>query len=198
MPPFVSKLSPEQWAEVRRLRAEGASYKALSARFGVTAAAIGKRARKEVWAAPGSAPAAGGGATSGAGRKPKRRPSPATADTRRRLARHLYSITESRIRMVKTAMKKKLKTVQGNPNAGPLAYTPEERETFAALIEDIHKVTEIASEPASAAAGGRKSINPELTALSDELDAAGLAAASEKDDRTTQLAEQLAKAVGPA
>jgi hypothetical protein len=57
----------------------------------------------------------------------------------------------------------------------------------------------MASEPASAANGGRKSaVNPELTALSDELDAAGLAEASEKDAERARLAEQLAKAVGPA
>ena len=55
--------------------------------------------------------------------------------------------------------------------------TKEERESFAALIEQINQVTEMASEPALAADGRRKSasINPELTALSDDIDTAGLA-----------------------
>ena len=101
--------------------------------------------------------------------------------------------------MMELDMQKKLATATQNPGAASPVYTEEERETFAALIHRINQVTEMASEPHPAANRRRKSaINPELTALSDELDAAGLAAASEKDDRTARLAEQLAKVVGPA
>jgi hypothetical protein len=57
----------------------------------------------------------------------------------------------------------------------------------------------MASDPASAADGRRKSAtNPELTALSDDIDPDGLAAASAKDQQRAELARQLAKAVGPA
>jgi hypothetical protein len=194
MPPFASKLSPEQWAEARRQRAEGATYDALSARFGVRAAAIGKRARKEGWAWPGESGAAGAAAP----RAKARSASPGTIDTRRRLARHLYGYLETRIKMMETNMQKKADAAALDPDAAPSTFTKGEQENFSALIHSINQVTEMASEPDSAAPGRRKSINPELTALSDELDAAALAAASAQDEERARLAEQLAKAVGPA
>src|SRR5262245_56061575 len=90
MPLFVSKLSPEQWAECRRLRAEGLTYPELSERFGVSVDGIGQRARKEGWSGRGGTPA-----TAPAPRKP----SPGTIETRRRLAHHLYGYLEIRITM---------------------------------------------------------------------------------------------------
>jgi len=192
---FVSKLSPEQWAECRRLRAEGATYLELSARFGIGATTIAKRARNEGWVKPGEPTQ-----DVGRGRHVKaRRPSPATADTRQRLAQRLYSVIEYSIRMKELSMQQKLDSFRKDPSAEPPAFTKEDSDSLASLIASINQVTEMASEPASAANGGRKSaINPELTALSDEIDPAGLAAASEKDESTARLAEQLAKAVGPA
>jgi hypothetical protein len=185
---FVSKLTPEQWAECRRLRAEGYSYPALSERFGISADCIGQRARREGWSSRGSK-----AATKAAPRKP----SPVTSDIRRRLAEHFFSIIEIRIRMKEKALQKAYDKLEKDPTAEPTELTKQECDTFAALIGMINQVTEMASEPASAANGGRKFINPELTALSDELDADALAEASEKDRRTAQLAEQLAKSVRP-
>ena len=93
-------------------------------------------------------------------------------------------------------MKKQLDAYEQSPDKTELpVVTKEERESFAALIEQINQVTEMASEPALAANGRRKSasINPELTALSDDIDTAGLAIASEKDDLRAELAERLGK-----
>jgi len=75
----------------------------------------------------------------------------------------------------------------------------DERENFAALIDSISKVTEMASESAPAANGRRRTatatgaINPELTALSRDIDPDGLAVASKKDDFRRELAEHLGK-----
>jgi hypothetical protein len=188
---FVSKLSPEQWAEARRLRADGMTYEAIGARFGLKADAIARRAGKENWTQPADRPA-------GAGRRAVAA-SPATAGIRSRLALRLYKVIEFRIRMMELRMLKQLQTLsdaqEWDPEgSAPPAPTKDERESFAALIESINQVTEMASEPAPAAGGRRKSaINPELTALSDDIDPDGLAAASEKDEYRRELAEHLRK-----
>ena len=96
-------------------------------------------------------------------------------------------------------MKKRLKSYrQAGHDAEPPVVTTQERESFAALIEQINQVTEMASEPALAADGRRKfaTLNPELTALSDELDADALAAASQKDELRREIADELEK-LGP-
>jgi hypothetical protein len=193
---FVSKLSPEQWAEARRLRTEGAPFRDIAQRFDIGASTVANRARREGWPLPATMPASIGAAhPAGA----VRRPSPATLDIRRRLALRLYSVIEFRIRMMELSMQKQLDALEQNPRAAATtAVTRDERDSFAALIESINQVTEMASEPASAADGRRKSVNPELTALSSEIDAHGLAVASEKDRQRAELAEQLAKLVGPA
>ena len=79
----------------------------------------------------------------------------------------------------------------------PPPPTKEERDSFAALIESINQVTEMASDPAPAADGRRttatRATNPELTALSDDIDPDGLSVASEKDEYRRQLAEHLGR-----
>jgi len=75
----------------------------------------------------------------------------------------------------------------------PPLTTKDQRDTFAALIESINQVTEMASEPAPAADGRRKFANPELTRLSADIDPDGLAIASEKDALRAELAERLGK-----
>jgi hypothetical protein len=193
MTAFVSKLSPEEWAEVRRQRAEGATFGALAARFGLAANTIAKRARKEDWASTGSVvgkPPARGGA---------RIASPATAEVRRHLALRLYRLIEIQIRMLELRMNKDLEAQQNALDAGePAPPIEDRREIFAALIEQINQVTEMASEPDTAAAGRRKSASAELGILSADLDPAAVVAASEKDAKRARLAQQLAKAVGPA
>jgi hypothetical protein len=95
-------------------------------------------------------------------------------------------------------MIKHLQVQESDPDgAAPPAPAKDERESFAALIDSINQVTEMASEPAPAADGRRRTasraVNPELTALSDDIDPDGLAIASEKDDFRRELAEHLGK-----
>ena len=102
-------------AQARRLRAEGASFAELGRRFGIRHDSVSKRARKEGWVTPGdTAPQAVGGR-----RVNFRRPSPATADIRRRLALRLYSVIEFRIRMMGFSMQKQLDALEQNPMAPP-------------------------------------------------------------------------------
>jgi hypothetical protein len=188
---FTSKLSPEQWAEARRMCADGTSRAEIGRHFGVTAGTIATHARKEGWPSP-----AGRAATS---RRPKATPvSPGTAGIRSRLAQRLYRVIECRIIMMEMRMQKQLEAHGRDPDGPvPPAHTKDERDSFAALIDSINQVTEMASEPAPAADGRRttasRTTNPELTALSGDIDPDGLAVASEKDQFRRELAEHLGR-----
>ncbi len=193
----------EQWAEARRLRAEGMPFPAIAARIGLHASTLRARASKEGWWSPASAAAAP--ATGASARPPAasaaRRPAPATARILRALAVRLYSVMDIEIRTTELRMKRQLDAYEQSPDGpAPRAVTKAERESFAALIETINKVTEMASEPALAADGRRKSatLNPELTALSDDLDAAAVDAASQKDQLRRDIADRLEKLVPPS
>jgi hypothetical protein len=190
---FASKLSPGQWAEARRLRAGGMTYEAVAQHFGICVSTVSGRARKEGWPLP-----AGDARADGPRRTKAGPPPPGTAGIRGRLALRLYKVIEFRIRMMELRMMKQLQALseaQSDSEGGvPPPPTKDERESFAALIESINQVTEMASEPAPAAGGRRKSaINPELAALSDDIDPDGLAVASAKDDYRRELAEHLGK-----
>ena len=189
---FTPKYTPEQWAEARRLRAEGLGFSAIAKRLGFSnGKSVSWRAKKEGWADTPDAAAGNAAPRKAAGR----RPSPATADILRALAQRLYRLIDLDIRKLEMRMQKDLEEHKhAPPGAKPPATTQEDREAFAVIIERINQVTEMASEPASAAEGGRKfAVNPELTALSDDIDPAALAAASEKDQFRHELAEHLGK-----
>jgi hypothetical protein len=198
--PFVSKLSPEQWAEARRMRAGGASWAAIGGHFGIHPTTVRDRARREAWSLPGSA--------SATPRRANAAPAtPATAGIRSRLALRLYKVVEFKIRMMELRMYKQLQAqleAHGRDADGSVPPPPskDERESFAALIDSINQVTEMASEPALAADGRRRTatgaINPELIALSSDIDPDGLAAASEKDALRRDIAERLAKIFPPS
>jgi transposase-like protein len=182
---FVSKLSAEQWAEARRLRADGASIAAVARRFGLTPAAMGNRARKEGWSSP---------ATAADRRAQARRPSSATAEIRAELARRLFSVIAVQIRMKELYMHKQLEAYEkGDAGIDPPATAKDQQADFAALIESIKQVTEIDSEPPATGDGRRPAANPELTALSSGIDPDALAAASEKDAFRRDIAERLGK-----
>jgi hypothetical protein len=184
---FVSKLSPDQWGEARRLRAAGRSLAAIARHFGLKRNTVSQRARQEGWSSPADGPSAG--------RKTRaRRASPATAEIRTELGRRLFGVIAVRTRMMELSMQQKLQARENNETGTELPMTTkDERDAFAALIEDIKKVMEITPEPAAAADGRRTGANPELTALSADIDPDGLAAASEKDALRAELAERLGK-----
>jgi hypothetical protein len=194
---FPAKYTAEQWAAARRLRAEGMTFRAIAERLGFEKAnTISSRARHEGWP-DGKAD----GANAAKAKTKPRVASPGTIDTRRRLAQRLYKIVEFRIKKMELSMQKQVQALEeGYDDLAAPAVTKEERESFAALIEQINQVTEMASEPATAADGRRKSasLNPELTALSADLDPDAVAAASEKDALRREIADKLEKLVPPA
>jgi hypothetical protein len=196
---FKPTYTEAQWAEARRLRSEGFTYSRIAERLGfVRADTIARRAQKEGWPPRGTA-AAVATAPAGAGNRRPGATSPATLLAVRALALRLFGFVDLELRTLELRMKKKLDDYAKSPAGELPMVTPEEREAFANVIDNISKVSEIASEPALAADGRRKSVtlNPELTALSDDIDAATLAAASEKDSLRREIADKLEKLVPP-
>ena len=109
-------------------------------------------------------------------------------------------IFECRIRMLELRLLKQLQLQQSDPHGTvPPASAREECASLAALIDSINQVTEMASDPAPAANGRRRTataasaVSPELATLGDDSVAGGLAAASEKDQFRRELAEHLGK-----
>ena len=192
---FAAKYTLAQWAEARRLRAEGQPFSRIAERLGfANPGIVSRRARNEGWlpvagAKPGKARAAG-----------PRSLAPAAARSHSVLMQRLYGFMDLELRTLELSMKKKLDVYATSSDMEPPTVSDKERASFAALIDNINKVTEMASEPALAADGRRKSatINPELTALSDDIDADALAAASEKDDLRREIADELEKLVPKA
>jgi len=194
---FKPTYTDEQWAEARRLRSEGQTYPRIAEQLGfVRAETVARRAQKEGWAPRGTATAAAT-VSAAAGVRRSGATSPATVLAVRALALRLFGFVDLELRTLELRMKKKLDDYAKSPAGELPMVTPEEREAFANVIDNISKVTEIASEPAPAADGRRKSVslNPELTALSDELDADAFAAASEKDSLRRDIADKLEKLV---
>lgn len=177
---FVSKLTPEQWADVRRLRAEGASYTALAERFGVKKETISARARKEGWLGP-SAPAAGAAA-----RRPRSGGSAATQAVRASLVRRLHSINEIKVRILELRMQKLLADAQQGKEISPAEWERTARD-FADVIKSIDQVTEIDSDAAPAAGGGTKSYSSDA-----------LARASQADDFRREIADRIEKLIPPS
>ena len=185
--PYKSKHSDQQWANARRLRAEGLSIATVAERVGIAPATVKRRAQKEKWA------------TATGKRRAIRRPLPfAAARARLALVQRLYDFMDLELTTLELGMKKKLEAFAQSPDAELPTATETERVSFSDLIDNINKETEMASEPALAADGRRKSasLNPELTALSDELDADAFAAASQKDELRREIAGELEK-LGP-
>jgi hypothetical protein len=196
---FKPVYTEAQWAEARRLRSEGFTYARIAESLGfVRADTIARRARKEGWLPRVTAAASASARGTARARRPGAN-SPATILAVRALALRLFGFIDLELKTLELRMKKKLDDYAKSPNGELPMVTPEERESFAHVLANIKQVTEIASEPAIAADGRRKSatLDPELTALSDELDAAALAAASEKDSLRRDIAETLEKLGNP-
>jgi hypothetical protein len=188
---FQTKYTDQQWADARRLRAEGLTIAVIAERIGIRPATLRKRAQVEHWET-------GGGKQHAARRAGPLLP--AAARARLALVQGLYTFMDLELRALELNMKTKLDAFEKSPDAKPPIVTEAERASFAALIDNINKVTEMAAEPALAADGRRKSatLNPELTALSDDLDAAAVDAASQKDELRRDIADRLEKLVPPS
>jgi transposase-like protein len=185
---FQRKYSDQQWADALRLCAEGRSIAAAAKQVGMHTESLRKRVKSEKSMAAGAAqrtvraPARSVGSLA-----------PAAARAHRALVLRLFGYMDLESRTLELSMKRKLHAFQKSGKAEPPSVPQPERARFSDLVDNINKVTEMASEPALAATGRRKSaaINPELTALSDELDADAFAAASKKDDLRRDIADKL-------
>jgi hypothetical protein len=103
--PFVSKLSPEKWAEARRLGMQGTPFKSLAQRFGVSQKALRTRSSRHGWPSPEATVHAGSALTSASygNRVPQ-----STNHVRPLLARRLFRILDIELTLMELRMKKSL------------------------------------------------------------------------------------------
>jgi hypothetical protein len=190
---YKSKYTDEQWAEARRLHSRGLAFSGIAKRLGMHANALRQHAAKRGWVRAALPPAGLAGP-----RLTVSSMTPAAQRTRRALLQRLYGYMDLQLRTLEISMQTKLDVYAQSPGGEPPAPSDTECARFSELIDNINKVTEMAAEPALAADGRRKSasVNPELTALSDELDADAFAAASQKDELRREIAGELEK-LGP-
>ena len=184
---FVPKLSPEQWAEARRLRAEGATLAAIAGRFGVGATTIGERARKEGWASPADPRAKASGA---AGRKRGAvQLTAAEAGNRRRLIRRLYNIMDLKLELMELRMQQRIKQARtaalSTDGVIPAGEDEAEQRQLATYIKTIEQTTELDPDRARDADGGATSRDAE-------------ARASEADAFRREIAQRIEKLVPPS
>ena len=157
---FKPALTPEQWAEARRLRAEGATFAAIAGVLGVHASTLASRARSEGWPLPA-------GMTPRAKPRPKSQPLPAdTAEARRGLMHRLYALMDHSLEMMELRMQKQLKEARkharskdGKLPAGvdeegmrQLANTMKTIEQAKELDPDLHRSVDGGARPAGAPA----------------------------------------------
>jgi len=174
---WTSPLSPEQWAEARRLRAEGMAYAEIATRLGslVSARAIASRARRERWAEPAAA-----------GRRDahRRRPPPAGAASgwRQVLVHHLFRILEMKLKMMELRMRKQLEDAEQGRDAA--VDGDKDMRDLDTLIKTIDQVTELDPDlDRNGAAGGQQGGDPRASAA---------------DAFRREVAERIEKLVPPA
>ena len=176
---FKSLLTPEQWAEVRRLRAEGASFVALGKQFGVSGKTIGHRARQESWPSPPGSPAQ-------TGSKSKSQLPADTANIRRGLARRVYRVMDLNLSLMELRMQKQLKQAKKQKDGDmPAGDVEKDMRQLATTMKTIEQATELDPDLHRAADGGAKS-----------SDAA--TRASEADALRRDIAERLKNLIPPA
>jgi hypothetical protein len=169
-----SLLTPEQWAEARRLRAEGASLDALAEQFGVTHSMMGRRARKEGWSSASGSPST---------RAPTK---PAdTTQMRRALAQRVYRVMNLNLALMELRMQKQLKDARKKNADIPAIDAEKEMRQLATFMKTLEQTTELDPDRHAHADGGAK--------FSDAA-----ARASEADARRREIAERLEGIVPPA
>jgi hypothetical protein len=176
---FKSLLTPEQWVEARRLRAEGASFDALGKQFGVAHSTIAHRARKEGWSSPSGSPST---------RAPAKSKAAAPDDTtqmRRMLARRVYSVMNLNLALMELRMQKQLKDAKKKDADIPAIDAEKEMRNLAGVMKTLEQTTELDPDRHAHADGGAK--------FSDAA-----ARASEADARRREIAERLEGIVPPA
>ena len=175
---FKSLLTPEQWAEARRLRIEGATFVALGKQFGVTASAINRHARQEGWSSPG-------GSRSQARAKSDATPTADTTEMRRTLARRVYRVMNLNLELMELRMQKQLKDAKKRDADIPAIDAEKEMRHLAGVMKTLEQTTELDPDRTRAADGGAKSSDAQSRA-------------SEADARRREIAERLAGIVPPS
>jgi transposase-like protein len=178
----ASHLTPESWAEARRLRAEGASLAAIAKRLGIARSTLGYRAHKEDWPSPARAPAPDAPSPR---RLPRLPASAATSVVRRSLVRRLYRVMDTKLKLMELRMHKQLQDTQQDKETD-IPPTDDDREMrqLGALIKTIDQVTELEAD--ASPAGGR--------ARSGDAEAR----ASEADAFRREIAERIEKLIPPS
>ena len=170
---FKSPLTPEQWAEARRLRAEGATFVALGKQFGVSDTAIGDRARREGWHARQGAKSKAVAAADD------------TTQMRRAIAQRVYSVMNLNLALMELRMQKQLKDARKKNADIPAIDAEKEMRQLATFMKTLEQTTELDPDRHAHADGGAK--------FSDAA-----ARASEADARRREIAERLEGIVPPA
>ncbi len=187
--PYTSKLTPEQWAEARRLRAEGAPFDDLAARYGLRKDTIARRARRECW--PSLEPPARTAAPRARFRSTALAPpsAAAAAIVCRSLKPRLMNIMDIQAKLTELRMQQQLNNaLEGCLEGKPVPGTVEEGDKVfrhvATASKTIEQVTEIDPERASPIRRG---------ALSTTA-----ASASEADAFRREIAERIEKLIPPS
>ena len=177
-----SRLTPDQWAKARRLRAAGATFAVIGKEFGISASTIINRARSEVWPSPA-------GATRG---KPTLKSAPLPADTaeaRRGLMHRLYALMDYNLEMMELRMQKQLKEARkharSNDGTLPAGVDEEGMRQLANTMKTIEQAKELDPDLHRSADGGAR---PE----------GARAGASEAEAFHREIAERLGKLIPPS
>lgn len=172
-------LTPEQWAQARRLREEGATFAAIAIEIGAHESTIAGRARLEGWPRPaGSPPAAPRG--TGAARRPE-----SIADIRRSVLTRYYRVMNLNLELMELHMKKQVKDAKKR-GADLSSIDPDKHmRPMTAVAKSLSQAKEMDSDLDRAAGGGPTASNP-------------ASAASEEDSFRREIAERLEKLVPPA
>ena len=172
-------LTPEQWAQARRLRDGGATFAAIAREIGAHESTIASRARLQGWPRPaGSLPAAPRGA--GASHRTE-----SIADIRRSVITRYYRVMNLNLELMELHMKKQVKDAK-KPGADLASFDPDKHmRPVTAVAKSLSQAKELDSDLDRAAGGGPTSSN---------LDSA----ASEEEAFRREIAERLEKLIPPA
>jgi hypothetical protein len=172
-------LTPEQWAQARRLRDGGATFAAIAREIGAHESTIAGRARLEGWPRPaGSLPAAprGTGAT---------HRTESIADIRRSVVTRYYRVMDLNLELMELHMKKQVKDAKKR-GANPASIDPDKNmRPVTAVTKSLSQAKELDADLDRAAGGGPTASNPG-------------SAASEEEAFRREIAERLEKLIPPA
>jgi hypothetical protein len=172
-------LTPEQWAQARRLRDGGATFAAIAREIGAHESTIASRARLEGWPRPaGSLPAAPRG--TGAFQRTE-----SIADIRHSVLTRYYRVMNLNLELMELHMKKQVKDAKKR-GANPASIDPDKNmRPMTAVTKSLSQAKELDADLDRAAGGGPTSSNPGP-------------AASEEEAFRREIAERLEKLIPPA